>query len=65
MITSPTVTIYGWGNSSGNVHRLGSGDIASVAIAVKDVNGITQVNRSGHFDSGAVYGFAYKADAEL
>jgi len=65
MRTSPTVTTYGWGNSSGNVHRLGSGDISSIAIAVKDVNGITQVNRSGHFDSGAVYGFAYKADAEL
>ena len=37
MRTSPTVTIYGWGNSSGNVHRLGSGDIASIAIGVKDV----------------------------
>jgi hypothetical protein len=65
MRTNPTVTIYGWGNSSGNVHRLGSGDISSIAIGVKDVNGITQVNRSGVFDSGAVYGFSYKADAEL
>jgi len=65
MRANPSVTLYGWGNSSGNVHRLGSGDIASITVGVKDVNGITQVNRSGVFDSGAMYGFAYKADAEL
>ena len=65
MRASPTITLYGWGNSSGNIHRLGSGDISGITIGQKDEHAITQVSKTGSLDAGVLYGFAYKADAEL
>lgn len=65
MRASPTITLYGWSNSSGNIHRLGSGDISGITIGQKDEHAITQVSKTGSLDAGVLYGFAYKADAEL
>ena len=65
MRASPTVTIYDNAGNSGAVHQLGSPDISGVTVGNLSSVALSQLTKTSGFTSSRLYGFTYKADAEL
>ncbi len=68
MRATPTITTYGNGGSSGEVHKLGSPDKSVSSIDRLDVYGGMRINgSSGTWATGDtdMYSFTFQADAEI
>jgi len=65
MRATPTVTIYDNSGNSGAVHQLGSPDISGVTVGNLSSVALSQLTKTSGFTSSRLYGFTYKADAEL
>jgi hypothetical protein len=65
MRTTPTVTIFDNAGNSGGVHQIGSPDISGVTVNNISSVALNNLTKTGGFTSGRLYGFTYKADAEL
>ena len=64
MRSTPTVTIYGNGGSTG-AHKLGHSDVSGVTAANISATGFSQLTKSSGLTDTSQYGCTYKADAEL
>ena len=66
MRTTPTVTFYNGGGTSGGAHGLGtSGDITGVTLDRLSPQGLGRMLKSGGFTAGYLYAVIFQANAEL
>jgi len=66
MRTTPTVTFYNGGGTSGGAHGLGTvGDITGVTLDRLSPQGLGRMLKSGGFTAGYLYATIFQANAEL
>jgi hypothetical protein len=66
MRTTPTVTFYNGGGTSGGAHGLGtSGDITGVTLDRLSPQGLGRMLKSSGFTAGYLYAIIFQANAEL